>query len=478
MPESEKPTYPDILADRYASPEMVGIWTPENKVVLERDLWVAVLRGQAHLGLDVDLDAIKDYEEASHEVSLDSIREREARTKHDVKARIEEFNDLAGHELIHVGMTSRDLTENIEQMQIRDSLLIIRDKSVASLARVASLAIQHAELTMVGRSHNVPAQPTTLGKKFANFGQEMLHGHNRLQDLVDNYSLRGIKGPVGTQQDMLDIFEGDKEKVAELEQIVARHLGFTATLDSVGQVYPRSLDGEVVDALFGLSSGPANIAKNIRLMAGHDLVTEGFQEGQTFSSAMPHKMNARSSERIGGFNTILAGYQAMAAKLNGDQWNEGDVSCSVVRRVMLPGAFFASDGLQETHINVLDGFGAYPAVIEAETQKYLSFVSTTKILMTAVAKGAGRESAHKAIKEHAVALALKMREGGRGEPLFVSLGSDQRIPLNEQEIMKITSNTAELTGLAGEQVSAFAREVDALCLEHLEAANYNPDDIL
>src|SRR6201999_2590214 len=187
-------------------------------------------------------------------------------------------------------------------------------------------------------------------------------------------------------------------------------LGFRKVLTSVGQVYPRSLDYDVVSALVQLAAAPSSTAKTIRLMAGHELVTEGFKPGQVGSSAMPHKMNTRSCERVNGLMVILRGYASMTAELAGDQWNEGDVSCSVVRRVALPDAFFAFDGLLETFLTVLDDFGAYPAVIARELDRYLPFLATTRVLMAAVRAGVGRETAHEIVAEHARAVALDMRE--------------------------------------------------------------------
>ena len=357
---------PNVLADRYASPAMTAIWSPRGKVVLERQLWLAVMRAQAGLGVDVPDEAIAAYEAVVDDVDLDSIAERERVLRHDVKARLEEFSGLAGHEHAHKGMTSRDLTENVEQLQVRRGLELVHDRVVATLARLAELAQEHRDTVMAGRSHNVAAQATTLGKRFANAGEELLQAYGRLVSLLDRQALRGIKGPVGTQQDMLDLVDGDHDRLDALERAVADHLGFSQVLDDVGQVYPRSLDLDVVSALLQLASGPANLATTIRLMAGQELATEGFQPGQVGSSAMPHKMNSRSCERVNGFVSILRGHVTMASSLVGDQWNEGDVSCSVVRRVVLPDAFLAIDGLFETFLTVLREFGAYPAVIERE----------------------------------------------------------------------------------------------------------------
>lgn len=469
---------PNVLAARYASSAMTEVWSVEHKVVLERKLWLAVLRAQREIGLEVQDHVIDAYENVVEKVDLESIASRERITRHDVKARIEEFSDLAGHEHIHKGMTSRDLTENVEQLQVRDALVLVRSRIVATLARLAERATEHETTVMAGRSHNVPAQATTLGKRFANAGQELLEALRRVDDLLDRYPLRGIKGPVGTQQDMLDLL-GSPEAVDQLEAAIARHLGFASTLTNVGQVYPRSLDLDVVSTLVQVAAGPASLATTIRLMAGQELVTEGFKPGQVGSSAMPHKMNSRSCERVCGFSAIISGHLAMVTHLAGDQWNEGDVSDSVVRRVALPDAFFAIDGLFETFLTVLDEFGAYPAVIERELGRYLPFLATTKVLMAAVRNGVGREEAHEAIKEHAVAVALDMRErGAEGNDLLERLSVDERLSLSEADLAAIVSSPIEFVGNAPRQTAAFVTEVGELVAADPEAASYRPGAIL
>lgn len=469
----------NVLASRYASKQMAELWSAERKIVLERQLWLAVLRAQRDLGLSVPDGVIEAYEAVISDVDLDSIAARERVTRHDVKARIEEFCALAGHEHVHKGMTSRDLTENVEQMQVRLALTLIRDRIVAALTRMAKLAADHATLVIAGRSHNVPAQATTVGKRLANSGQELLLAYHRVTDLLDRYPLRGIKGPVGTQQDMLDLFDGQADKLQLLEQRIAEHLGFQNVLHNVGQVYPRSLDLDVVSALVQVASGPKSFATTLRLMAGAELGTEGFKPGQVGSSAMPHKMNSRSCERICGFAVILSGHLTMATGLAGDQWNEGDVSCSVVRRVMLPDAFFAVDGMFETFLSVLDELGYYPKVIERELDRYLPFLATTKVLMAAVRAGVGRETAHEAIKEHAVAVALEMREKATSEnDLLARLAADSRLPLTRAQLDHLVAEPLSFTGAAPQQVAAFVIEAEELRARHPEAATYLPGAIL
>ena len=470
---------PNLLASRYASDAMAQLFSPEHKIILERELWLAVLASQRDLGISIPDGVIEAYRAVVDQVDLDSIAARERVTRHDVKARIEEFCALAGYEHIHKGMTSRDLTENVEQMQVRDGLRIVRDRMVAALSRLANLVAAYEATVIAGRSHNVPAQATTLGKRFANSGQEILVALARLEALLERYPLRGLKGPVGTQQDQVDLLDGDTDRLVRLEAALARHLGFAHVLSNVGQVYPRSLDLEVVGALVQAAAGPASFATTLRLMAGQELATEGFKPGQVGSSAMPHKMNSRSCERINGFKVILSGHLAMVAGLAGDQWNEGDVSCSVVRRVALPDAFFAADGCYETFLHVLAELGAYPAVITRELERYLPFLATTKVLMAAVRAGVGRETAHEVIKEHAVAVALEMRQAGLVEnDLVHRLSADSRLPLDEKQLRSVLDNPLEFVGNARSQAAAFVAEVETLRARFPEAAVYEPAPLL
>lgn len=470
---------PNVLAERYASAAICQIWSPEGKVVLERELWIAVMKAQRELGIEIPAEAIASYERVKDQVDLDSIMRRERVTRHDVKARIEEFCDLAGCEHIHKGMTSRDLTENVEQLQVFRALQEVEKKAAAVLFAFARRAEEFADLVITARTHNVAAQLTTFGKRIAMFGEEFLGGFEQLRHLIATYPVRGLKGAVGTQLDQLSLLDGDLERVEALESKVVAHLGMATKFSSVGQVYPRSLDHRVVSALVDLASGPGSFAKTLRLMAGNETASEGFAKGQVGSSAMPHKMNSRSCERINGFHTILKGHLAMAAGLAGDQWNEGDVSCSVVRRVMLPDAFFAIDGLFETLLTVLSQMDAYPAVIERENRHYLPFLLSTTFMMEAVKSGIGREVAHEAIKENAVAAVQALRAGEQDRNDFVErLSKDDRIGMTHQQLLAIVEAGRESTAMAKAQVSGFVGRVKALSADFPAAASYEPGAIL
>jgi adenylosuccinate lyase len=477
-PAPESPPVPNVLAERYASPALREIWSQHGRVALERDFWIAVMKAQRDLGVPIPAEAIRDYEKVRSNIDLASIARRERVTLHDVKARIEEFSDLAKRQFIHLGLTSRDLTENVEQLQVLRSLKVVQFKSAAALLALGRQAEAHRDLMITGRTHNVPAQPTTLGKRLTMFGQELLLAHTRIEELLGRYPVRGLKGAVGTQLDQLTLLGGDSGKVDQLEARVLKHLGFHASLSAVGQVYPRSLDFEVVSALHQLAAAAASCATTLRLMAGAGLLTEGFQAGQVGSSAMPHKVNARNCERICGFATILSGYVTMTGALAGHQWNEGDVSCSVVRRVALPDAFFAIDGLLETYLTVLRQMEVFPAAVAAENERNLPFLATTTILMEAVKHGAGRETAHESIKEHALAAAKALRSGDGDADLLGRLAGDRRIGLGRRALQAILAENARFVGAAPHQVDAFLTEVKPLARRHRGAADYEPGRLL
>ena len=462
-----------ILADRYASTAMIDIWSAESKIRAERKLWISVMKTQAQLGFEIPVSAISDYEKVQDKIDLASIDKREKELRHDVKARIDEFNSLAGHQYIHIGMTSRDLTENIEAAQIKSALQLIQKKTIALLARLGEKTAEYKAQPIVGRSHNVPAQITTLGKRFATVAEELLYAYQRLENLIENFPIRGLKGPVGTAQDSHDILGAN---YAKLEASIIESLGFDTKLDSTGQIYPRSFDYDVITTLVLLSAAPSNLATSIRLMAGHDLVSEGFKAGQVGSSAMPHKMNTRSCERINGLASILKGHAVMVGEISGNQWNEGDVSDSVVRRVAIADAFYCIDGLLETTLTVLKEFGIFPAKINQEIEENLPFLATTKFLMAAVKAGMGREDAHNIIKELSTKAANDIREG-KPNSLITELAGDSRIPLDYQALEKLLASPLEFAGLAQEQCDAVIAKIHAITKSHPDAATYQPSQI-
>jgi adenylosuccinate lyase len=444
---------PNVLANRYATKEMVAIFNPINKIIAERTFWITILKLQKKAGLPITDSDIASYEKVIDKVDLASIGKRELAVRHDVKARIEEFNHLAGVEKIHIGMTSRDLTENIELIQIRDGLNLVRKRTLETLFLLEQKISKYEKTYIAGRSHNVPAQVTTLGKRFASCAQELIFALSSLEELISRLPLRGLKGPVGTGADQISAL-GSAKDLAKLEEQIAENFGFENTLTSVGQIYPRSVDFEVVSKLLQIASAPSSFATTIRLMAGSKLASEGFKAGQVGSSAMPHKMNSRSSERINGMMVLLRGYTTMAADLAGDQWNEGDVSCSVVRRVVIADSFFVIDGLLHTFMTILNEFGIFEDEINKELKEQLPFLATTQILMACVKAGMGREIAHEVIKKHATTKSA--------DQFFTSLANEKDFPLSLAQLNDLIKNPADFAGDAVSQSKEIAEQINKL----------------
>jgi len=473
---------PNILSQRYATPEINQIFSEKGKILLERQLWLSILKAQKKLGYSIPEEAIKKYEKALPNIDLNKIKEIEMQTKHDVKAKIEAYNQAAGEiEYIHMGMTSRDLTENVEQLQIKKASEIIFGKYISILRHLTDKAQEYRSIQLVARTHHQAAQPTLLGRRFAMWAEE-IHIHlKEYENFIQNYPLRGIKGPVGTQFDMTNLL-GSTEKAEQLEKNVADDLGFKTILKATGQVYPRSLDYKLTAHLSSLSSACENFALTMRLMAGYELVTEGFQQGQVGSSVMPHKMNTRSCERICALAELQKMYSDGTSRLMGDQWEEGDVSCSAIRRVIIPDAFYTADGIAETTLTVINNMGPYPQVIEAELTKYMPFLATTAILNHALKQGIGREQAHSIIKKHAIAEALKMRNKGihqnnlaenlANDPIFIENG------ITLQNIDIIIDKRSNYIGNAQKQIDEIIENTKQTIIKYTRQASYEPKEIL
>jgi len=474
-------TNENVLSLRYTTPEINNIFSEDGRILAERNLWIAVMKAQRKLGVNIPAEDIEKYEKAKEDIDAAWIEARERETKHDVKAKIEAFVKVSGAgEYIHKGMTSRDLTDNVEQMQIKNASKIIFGKYVSTLRHMIERAEMYKDIELTARTHHQAAQPTLLGRRFSMWAEELIEHLRDFDKFIENYPLRGIKGPVGTQFDMLSLL-GDREKVNLLENDVASLLGFKKVLDSPGQVYPRSLDYSLVSKLAGLTSACESFAKTMRLMAGYDLVTEGFKEGQVGSSAMPHKMNTRSSERICGLAELAKMYADGASRLAGDQWEEGDVSCSVIRRIIIPDSFYSSDGLCETTLTVLNEMGAYPIVISAEVDKYLPFMASTELITMATQRGIGREAVHKIIKKHAVAAALEMRQEGKQPYLAERLAKDisfQNAGIGKEQIEAILTDKEHFIGNAGNQIMQVREKANYFLDNYKAEAAYEPRPIL
>lgn len=473
---------PNVLSERYATSSINNIFDEKGKIIAERELWIAVMKAQRDLGLNISNEDIEKYEKSKNEINLNRIKEIERETRHDVKAKINAFVEISGaQQQIHKGMTSRDLTDNVEQMQIKKASQIIFGKYISVLRHFCDKAEEYQDIILTARTHHQAAQPTLFGRRFSMWAEELLFHLEGFESFLARFPLRSIKGPVGTQFDMLKLL-GSPEKVQRLEELIAKQLGFVKVLDSPGQVYPRSLDYALISDLSFLAAAPENFANTMRLMSGYELVTEGFKEGQVGSSAMPHKMNTRSSERIWGLSELLKMYANGASRISGHQWEEGDVSCSVPRRIINTDVFYASDGLCETTLTVLNEMGVYPAIINKEVDKYLPFLATTELLQEAILKGIGREEAHKIIKKYTVQEALNMRKtGSEKNNLAETLGTDSafvKVGITKKRIETILADKAHFIGNARIQIDNVREKANDIINRYSKQACYEPGEIL
>ncbi len=425
----------NTLAKRYASMRMRGIWDEEVVVKKERQLWIKALEVQALLGVPTTEGAIDAYRNNVDMVDLDSIAAREAKSGHDVAARKDELDTLAGHSLAHRAFTSRDDTENLEQLRILESLLYLRDQQVPILVRLQKRASEWKSVDTCGRSHRQAGQTTTVGKRLSTIVEELLYARKALEALIAIYTFRGFKGAMGTMQDLIDLL-GSTEKAMEFERIMCERLGMTQVFDSTGQIYARSLDFDVISRLFLLTGAAGNFSRLMRDCSQTLQMNEGFKKGRKGSSAMPHKRNPSKSERIKALKSVLVGHVGMAMELVGEQEYEGDVSCSVTRRVMLADSFYAIDGIFETWMTILDGMQIYPAIIEKELRIELPFLSTTKIRDAARRAGVDDKVAYACIQEHSLSASEDI-SCGRPNSLLDRLANDGRLPLTLPQLEEL-----------------------------------------
>ena len=458
-----------IVGKRYASSQMKNIWNAETKILKERELWIAVMRAQAKLGMDISSEVIAAYENVKTEIDLGSIERREAELKHDVKARIEEFNALSGHQKIHLGLTSRDVTENIEGWQIKSSLELTLSSSARLLEELAKKIESYSDLAIVGRTHNVPAQLTTLGRRFASWGEEFLIALENLETLHTNFRIKGIKGAIGTGSDLKALHSDNWQ---EVERAVTDELGIEKTLIAPSQIYPRSLDFQVVASLYQLAAPIASIATNLRLMAGLGLLSEGKASGQVGSSAMPHKNNPRLSERINGLFILLKGYLTMVSEISGNQWNEGDVSESVVRRIALADSFYSIDAILRSMKKILSELQVNERAISKELDRELEYILSSKVLLKAVEKGIGRESAHSLILQSATE-----SRSSSSDTFFELLAKNKELDLSLSELEAIKFDPGEHLGDASKQAQEVLKLVRTQISVLKEFGNQSLDEI-
>lgn len=387
---------------QYASEEMRHVWSPEFRVAVEREIWILIMQLQAKAGIDIPEDAISDYIQASDTIDLDRIRDIEKETKHDLRARLVAFNEAAGHTYAHYGLTSCDITDNAVLDLIRESAGHLETKAQTVLSRLRDHIEASAELVCVARTHNQPAQLSTVGKRFATVADELLACLGRLSFERRAMACRGLGGAVGTGMDLATLL-GSPEAYRVFNLEFAQGLGYHCLMGSTGQVSHRSEDAAVAAAAVSLTAACANLARMVRLETGYGRMWETQGDDQVGSSAMPHKRNSITAERINGLANIAKGYYSMLSSAMGETWLEGDVSDSVTRRVSLPGLFCAVDAALVNTIALLERLDLSKDAYRRDVNEWSFVVRSGEILAAAVKNGALRDEAYEAIRAWATA---------------------------------------------------------------------------
>lgn len=450
------------LAGRYASQEMLRLNSTRHRYTTWRRLWLALAEAERELGLEIPAAAMEEMR-ANLEVTdadLDRVKEVEKKTRHDVMAHLHVFAEHAptARPFIHLGATSAFVGDNTDLLISRDALDLVEQHLLAVIAALARFAEKWAEEPALGHTHFQPAQPTTVGKRATLWLHEFLLDLERLRFERGRLRLRGAKGTTGTQATFLDLFDGDHEKVRDLDRRVAGKLGFDAVYPVTGQTYTRKVDAFLLDVLSGIGQSAAKFATDIRLLARLKEVREPLASGQVGSSAMPYKANPMRSERVTALARWLINLASNPADTAASQWMERTLDDSANRRMSLPEAFLCADAVLRVVHNVADGLLVFPAMVRRNLNEEIGFMASEAILMEAVQRGGDRQAAHEQLRLHARVATTKVLEEGQASPFLELVAEDPEIPLTSSEIDELV-DPHRFVGRAPQQVREFLAEV-------------------
>ena len=461
-------TYETPLNSRYASREMQQIFSPDRKFATWRKLWVALAESEMEMGLPVTQAQVDELKAHVEDIDYEAARRHEERTRHDVMAHVLAYGDVCPNArgVIHLGATSCYVTDNADILMLRDALTLVRDKVIEVVRRLRSFALEYKDLPTLGYTHLQPAQLTTVGKRATLWMQDLLMDLDEVNFALSSLKLLGNRGATGTQESFMKLFDGDGEKVDELERRIARKVGMEKCFAVSGQTYPRKLDSRVLGALSGIAQSAYKFAQDLRLLQSFREVEEPFEKGQIGSSAMAYKRNPMRSERICALSrhvmTVVQDAQMTAAT----QWFERTLDDSANRRLSLPEAFLATDAVLELYANIASGMVVYPAMIGRRVMENLPFMATEAILMEGVRLGGDRQALHERIRVHSQAAAARMKQEGKESDLMERIAADPAFPMDHEHLTKLLA-PENYTGRAAEQTANFVKnEVDPALAGH------------
>jgi adenylosuccinate lyase len=460
--------YDNPLVTRYASPEMARLWGPQHKFQTWRRLWVALAEAEQELGLLADDGVtprisgaqLRQLQAHTDDIDFGRAAELERRLRHDVMAHIHTYGEAcpAAKDIIHLGATSCFVTDNADLIIMREGLGLLRDRLVGLIYALARFATRWRDLPTLGFTHFQPAQLTTVGKRACLWCYDFVLDLEEVEHRLERLRFRGVKGTTGTQASFLALFRGDNDKVRRLDELVARKMGFDKVYPVTGQTYSRKVDSQILDTLSGMGQSAHKFGTDLRLLAHRQEVEEPFAEEQVGSSAMAYKRNPMRAERMCGLARFVSTLAVSAAQTAATQWLERTLDDSVNRRLTLPQAFLASDGILRLGLNIARGLVVNPAVIQRNLERVFPYMATENILMAAVAAGGDRQTLHERIRQHSLAAAERAKadpketdqgilEQLRSDPAFAQVDFDQVL------------NAGGFVGRAPEQVDQLIREV-------------------
>ncbi len=460
--------YVSPLVERVATREMTRLWSADRKFSTWRRCWLALAEAEKELGLPITDEQLDEMRAHLDDIDYEKAREYERKTRHDVMAHIHAFGDVApkARPIIHLGATSCYVGDNTDLILIRDGLGMLLTRAVAVLDKLRAFALQYKDMPTLGYTHYQPAQVVTVGKRACLWAQDLLMDIQDIESLLGRLRCRGVKGTTGTQASFMALFDNDHDKVRRLDQMVAEKLGFASSFTITGQTYTRKVDTQVLRTLAGLGESAHKFGTDMRLLANMKEIEEPFESTQVGSSAMAYKRNPMRCERICALSRFL-----MVSPLHGEfttatQWFERTLDDSAIRRLSLPEAFLAADGILNLWLNVMEGPKVYPKVIEKHLWAELPFMATENIIMAGVRRGGDRQALHEAIRTHSHAAAARVKEEGGDNDLLDRLAVDPEIGMTRAEIDQVL-DLREFVGRAPEQVVEFMEtEVDPVIERH------------
>lgn len=452
--------YENPLIRRYASEEMLYMFSPDRKFETWRKLWITLAESQQELGLSITDEQINDMKAYEHNVNYDRAREIEKKTRHDVMSHVHAFGEQcpSAMPIIHLGATSAFVGGNTDVLIFKDALGLVRNKLVNVIDRLATFASETKDVPTLGFTHFQPAQLTTVGKRAALWNMDLVQDLYDLEYTIDSLMLRGAKGTTGTQASYLNLFDGDHEKVARLDQLIANKLGFEKTFPVTGQTYSRKLDTRVLNTLSGIGQSLHKITNDLRLLQHLKEVEEPFEKNQIGSSAMAYKRNPMRSERIASLSRYLIANALNPAMTVSTQWFERTLDDSANRRISIPEAFLVADSILDIMNNVVSGLVVYEKVIYKHVMAELPFMATENIIMEAVKKGGDRQELHESIRVHSMDAAEQVKIHGLSNDLLERIAADESFGLSSDDVAKLTDPKLFI-GRSSEQVDEFYKDV-------------------